>query len=71
MNIINIDMMNIINNIIKVLKDFNDKYDINNDNVYKYIDVIIDNDDLDIFNDIDDDIIIKDYLQKYSLFSFK
>jgi len=68
---INNDNMNIINNIIEVLKDFNDKYDINDVNISTYIYHIFENNNVDVFNDIDDDIIIKDYLQVYSLLVFK
>jgi len=67
---IKISNMYIVNNVIRVLRNFNNKYDIEERNIFIYINDIFE-DIEEVFKDIDDDIIIKDYLQKYSLFSFK
>lgn len=60
----------IVRNIINVIYKFNNLYDINNKKLIEYIEDIFNCSNIMIYEVMNDNIIIKDYLQVYSLFDF-
>jgi len=60
----------IVKNIIRILYKFNNLYNINNNKIVKYIEDIFNCSNIMIYEVMNDNIIIKDYLMVYSLFDF-